>query len=1350
MDPAFRELLKRSTARDDEAVEAIIRLDRPDADVAGVRIVSRFGPIATCRLRKDSIVDARGDENVLSLKAARVLGPEQQASDDVVRDFPLSVVHGDRRRPPNLSLTGAGVVVGFVDWGCDFSHSNFRHPDGSTRLLALWDQRGSGAAMAPSPYGYGVLHSQRQINDALRAPDPFDALGYHPADADRDGSGAHGTHVMDIAVGNGRAGGPIGIAPKADPVFVHLADRQTGGLANLGDSVRILEACSFIASIARAGGHRPWVINLSVGRHGGPHDGCTLAELALDHLLRAAPNRFIVQSAGNYFDRSTHASGHLASGEAQSLTFITDERDLTPNELEVWYSGDDDFTVQIESPSGNEGPRVLLGEEAEVLEDDRVLGRLYHREHDPNNHDNHVELFLYPWAPAGRWRVTLEGTRVRNGVFHAWLERDEACGHCQARFVDTDADSACTTGTIANGRLPLVVGAYNAHSPTRELAPFSSAGPTRDGRAKPDLVAPGVQVLAARSAPLGSRQGADLLTRKSGTSMAAPSVTGAAALCLQAVAHPLAAEDIRELLLTSAEPLASDGRRWSRFGWGYLDIANVVAVASAPNRAITRSRRSIDVSQGPPGTEEMAMETDLERLLPVGVHPERLYREIAYRRGGPLAAWINERYDLLARPGESPTAPPEAGDVLVRVALGEPGLGHVAVLSDFSLTPRNSLDPVQVKAERGGPGLYATVIETGTFPHNRSDRFARRVLDHAGQMPPGQMLLRPKPPLEPHLDLVAPRGDIGFDDSGRNALEAVRGPTSSGGSSPTRTTPAMSSPIATPAMAQEPVDAAIERGLVLGLWVGLLDSPNNHFGDWPPPWFIRTRHKMLASSNEVPLFPDLQPYWPLQLIENASSYDTNMDLYRLSITKFPVVDGAQLDHRALTRRIRLRINDLINTRYASFKPYDEEERIVWESEDPRGAIVSIDALGPDNFDVMCIESYGDEQAAGWVFATMSTDRHGQHPLSGVRSFGIRKAEAGWEFFTQAIDRWHGVSSLEANTIGLGPSIQDYLWQSLLSGVATFVNANSGAASRLPIIRRSFPWARLEGSFSRDRIHLGQARAESLAADRPSEDMEAGTPVEAENFHYGSGPVNDMLATSAHLNGEESGLPVQPAAYPWPFPSSGGGTPALPPTVQQFEDVLKKTLFPKDRLIQKVKIRVLDSQMYFPLIASVGYGAWTRSASEVYAADLGNLGLLPAALDTTIAINAKHEAIHVHQFATNKGPPKTYRQMMVFEQKAYGDLVTWLNSPAGQGIATDMATRDQVRDSFDIYAKAFSAEIARVNKLRPPVREAEFKAFLLGSSPTNTIRRSLRNANLTNDQGDAEPLLPPHNQPADLY
>src|SRR5262249_11617217 len=161
-----------------------------------------------------------------------------------------------------------------------------------------------------------------------RTADPYAALGYHPGDADRDGFGAHGTLCMDIAAGNGLAGGPSGIAPKAALAFVHLADCGTSGLANLGDSVRILEAVDFIA---RTAGPRPWVINMSVGRCGGPHDGCTLVELALDSLLKAAPGRCVVNSAGNYFASCTHASGLLETGQVRSLTVITHEADLTPN-----------------------------------------------------------------------------------------------------------------------------------------------------------------------------------------------------------------------------------------------------------------------------------------------------------------------------------------------------------------------------------------------------------------------------------------------------------------------------------------------------------------------------------------------------------------------------------------------------------------------------------------------------------------------------------------------------------------------------------------------------------------------------------------------------------------------------------------------------------------------------------------------------------------------------------------------------------------------------------------------------------------------------------------------------------
>jgi hypothetical protein len=380
-------------------------------------------------------------------------------------------------RGAGSGLTGAGVVVGVIDWGLDFDHPNFKNADRSTRLIALWDQRtprtGPGQKRYRGrPYGYGVVHTRATINAALATGTPYRALGYHPADADR-GGGSHGTHVMDIAAGNG-ATGPVGVAPGAKLVFVHLADRGTDGLANLGDSVRLLEAVDFIA---RTAGDHPWVINLSMGRHGGPHDGTTLTELALDELLSAAPGRFIAQSAGNYHDSRTHANGQLGRGDSNELRFVTDPADTTSNELEIWYPGSDEFAIRLEPPGASEAPSVRLGETADVTVAGQVVGRVYHRRCDPNNGDHHVDAFLYPLAPAGRWRVVLEGRRIADGRWHAWLERDEACPRCQARFVPRDASADTTIGTIASGHIPLVVGAYDGHSPFDR--PAGPAAPAR-------------------------------------------------------------------------------------------------------------------------------------------------------------------------------------------------------------------------------------------------------------------------------------------------------------------------------------------------------------------------------------------------------------------------------------------------------------------------------------------------------------------------------------------------------------------------------------------------------------------------------------------------------------------------------------------------------------------------------------------------------------------------------------------------------------------------------------------------------------------------------------------------------
>src|SRR5829696_2822062 len=121
MDPALTELLLRSEeAAEDPVVEAIVRLRRPGLDVPGVRIVSRFGSIATCRLAASSILEVRKHPNVASLKAPRRMGPELDSPDASGAPIdPSGFRPTDIRRPPGLSLTGAGVVVGVVDWGLD-------------------------------------------------------------------------------------------------------------------------------------------------------------------------------------------------------------------------------------------------------------------------------------------------------------------------------------------------------------------------------------------------------------------------------------------------------------------------------------------------------------------------------------------------------------------------------------------------------------------------------------------------------------------------------------------------------------------------------------------------------------------------------------------------------------------------------------------------------------------------------------------------------------------------------------------------------------------------------------------------------------------------------------------------------------------------------------------------------------------------------------------------------------------------------------------------------------------------------------------------------------------------------
>lgn len=563
MDPALATLIEAGEPDDEVAV--LIRWHPDWAEPPeGVRIVSAFGDVATVRVARGAVRELREHRSVRSVKATTIFRADVGDFTDAGTESPLEP--GAVRRPPGLAATGRGVVVGVVDWGLDVTHPAFRHTDGSTRVAALWNQQPGPDTLHPNKYGYGRIYSQSDIDDALRQEDPASALGYFAFLSDT-GGGSHGTATTSIAAGSPWPGGMAGVAPDADIVFVHLSTWGPSGPQGLGDSVALAEALDFIRDVA---GARPCVVNCSLGGTCGPHDGSNLIEQVLDAFVLERSGRMVAQSCGNYYEYGTHAEGELLAGHDVKLAFDIRADAAHAHQVDIWYSGADRMMIGLQAPGGYPRAAARPGQHATLVHDGHAVAEIRHRMDDPNDGRNQVLIDISPLAPAGTWHVVLQAADVVDGRFHAWIEREPVRPRHQTRFSGDTAVSATTTGTICNGFRPLTVGAYDARTPDRAVSPFSSSGPTVDGRHKPDLIAPGSGVLVARSRPPHARPDEDVpsATTMSGTSMAAPHVTGTVACLLQA--GPIPASAIRSAILQSCDPFVGDDP--VRAGSGYLRI----------------------------------------------------------------------------------------------------------------------------------------------------------------------------------------------------------------------------------------------------------------------------------------------------------------------------------------------------------------------------------------------------------------------------------------------------------------------------------------------------------------------------------------------------------------------------------------------------------------------------------------------------------------------------------------------------------------------------------------------------------------------------------------------------------
>ncbi|HET9251767.1 MAG TPA: S8 family serine peptidase [Candidatus Eisenbacteria bacterium] len=441
--------------------------------------------------------------------------------------------------PPDFTgQTGEGVLVGIVDTGVDLGHSDFQNPDGTTRLVSVWDQTVNGAP--PAGFTYGTEWSSAQI-DAGQA-----------SEVDDEG---HGTHVLGTAGGDGSETGNgvpahtyVGVAPEADLCVVKT---------NFG-TTSIIDGVNYIFQRGAALGKQT-VVNLSLGSQQGPHDGT----FGFDTMVNAltGPGKIVVASAGNQQENDLH--GQIAVSGAPGIMTLAvptyGAKGGPSNDYMLfsgWYEGANQISLTIQTPNGHVIGPVSTGNSASLNSPDGFIN-LNNATTIPANGDHEIYVEIYDATAnrtpePGTWTFTFTPvvmgssgrvdmyTFVSNlgpGALARWgvgLQQDGVIG------TPGTADSVITVGAHTTKECwDSIDGNGYCWTPLQTLqsiAPFSSLGPRRDGAIKPDLTGPGFGVASSKSAnynPSVALVVPDGVHHvEAGTSMSAPHVAGAVALLL--------------------------------------------------------------------------------------------------------------------------------------------------------------------------------------------------------------------------------------------------------------------------------------------------------------------------------------------------------------------------------------------------------------------------------------------------------------------------------------------------------------------------------------------------------------------------------------------------------------------------------------------------------------------------------------------------------------------------------------------------------------------------------------------------------------------------------------------------
>lgn len=572
----------------------------------GVKTGTKAGKIWTLQIPVDRIKDM---VNVAGIIYLQLDEPVHSNLDSARRVTHVDSVHAGLGNLPQ-SYFGDNVVVGIIDAGFDYRHPSLFDTSGNIyRVKKVWEQLGTGTP--PSGFAYG---------SEMTNPADMWTKGYDLQLM------SHGAHVAGIAAGSGYGSSQgtrfRGMAPASDLVLVGITPPEDNWTSTgMSD---IIDGMKYVYDYAVSVG-KPAVVNLSWGCSIGPHDGLSLFSQACDALT--GPGKLFVCSAGNNGDTRLHVQKTFTATDSMVRSFVGFSTALPEKKtwVDIWGDSSKSFCVRLSLYNGanpvdsttwicldNQSHNVyMIGSNSDslfatiVTSDDefngkpRIFMQLHSRVTEP--------VLISIKGNSGRVDMW-SGIVVNTSGYYADFDHNGLMGM-------TAGNTDITIGDMASSKSALAVGAfcsqnkytnisgtnisYTFYVTTGDLAPFSSMGPTRDGRIKPDIAAPGLVLGSAINSydssfmtggdsyssvvhqwtdPNNSRQYSYAMLM--GTSMSSPAATGITALLLQ-INPSLTPTQLKDVLAETAIEDAYTGNLSAQGNnlWGHGKI-NAMAAAS--------------------------------------------------------------------------------------------------------------------------------------------------------------------------------------------------------------------------------------------------------------------------------------------------------------------------------------------------------------------------------------------------------------------------------------------------------------------------------------------------------------------------------------------------------------------------------------------------------------------------------------------------------------------------------------------------------------------------------------------------------------------------------------------------